>query len=232
MSLSPATVTLGEAAEFFAQIDYQPMLAGIARYVHEGYVLFDVGSNAGFFTERFLAAHAGVHGTALLFEPIPHLSGLAVQLLSTARDVDIWHVNSALGDTDGVLPLFLATNGNIGWNTAVAGMGNHPLMVRVADTARYVRQFRPTVIKIDVEGYESYLLPGILAQITADYRPALLLELGWGVSNPAWERFLAIARRFLAQGYVFRSLAHEPLSMDWLETLTSTTVVLLVPDVP
>ncbi len=231
--LNPLTVTADEAERFWAmpQLDQTRLVESLARYVADDFVFFDVGANTGHFSRKFLTRYSAMRGTAILFEPIRNLSEISQRTLERVRNADILYVNSALGDADGDLTLWPATDGNIGWTTALPewSEGKTPTMVRVADTRRYVARFRPTVIKIDIEGYEVNVLRGILPFARPEYRPAMVVELGLGVHNPLWPQFLELVGQFRAQGYEVRTLEHTPLTDGYLSTLDKTIDALLVP---
>jgi Methyltransferase FkbM domain len=52
-------------------------------------------------------------------------------------------------------------------------------MARVSDTRRFITKYKPDVLKIDVEGYELFVLRPILPYINDFYRPTSMVEVGW-----------------------------------------------------
>lgn len=229
--LDPRSVTDAEAARFFAGRTYDELIDPLRPYLGPTSTVFDVGANAGFFTTALLDAMPSFEGRIVLFEPIANLLEIAMRRLAGELRIDAIFVNAALGTRDGVIDLYLPTDSNIGWITAVAEKAERgiPAQARVRRTEGFVRMFRPDVVKIDVEGFEVHVLSGILAVLEPDYRPAVVVELGWGTTNPNWPAFIELARRFVDAGYLFRALGGRPMPVDELEGLDRTTDVLLVP---
>lgn len=229
--LDPRSVTHAEAARFFAGRSYDELIEPLRPYLTPTSTVFDIGANAGFFTTALLDAVPSFTGRVVLFEPIENLLEIAMRRLAGRLGIDAIFVNAALGTADGIIDLYLPTDSNIGWITAVAEKAERglPTQARVRRTEPFVQTLRPDVVKIDVEGFEVNVLAGVLAAIEPDYRPALVVELGWGVSNPNWPTFLDLARRFETAGYAFRALDGRPMPLDELARLDRTTDVLLVP---
>lgn len=225
-----STVDHATAMAFFERRrpTYQKLAAAVAPYVDKDATLFDVGANIGFFS-LVLAEELGFEGTTHLFEPVPHLAGLCRETLKDARFE--WKLHEfGLSDEDASLDIFIAADGNLGWNTMVAekaskGMTRVPIAVRAFETAGIEDQ--PSFVKIDVEGAEYRVIRGMRRSLeTWTTRPVILCEIGWGQSHPSWDEELEVLRSLEALGYETRDLAGNAID---LAEIKKTTDVLFVP---
>jgi FkbM family methyltransferase len=230
--LDPLSVTPKDAASFFRSQEKAnlKLFKALSPAMQTASTVFDVGANCGFFTKGLLSASPNFRGRVVLFEPIPHLLDLAKLALATCDNLDF--ENTALGEYDGDIEIYLPTDGNIGWITAVRGKANAkvPFTARVSDTKRFISKYKPEVVKIDVEGYELFVLRPFLSFINTQYRPTFLVEVGWGKTNPNWSGFLLIADQLAMHGYVFRSVDGSVLSMTDIQDIDATTDILIQPN--
>jgi FkbM family methyltransferase len=148
----------------------QNFLPKILPHIKEGDTVLDIGAFIGDHTVAYSRA-VGVEGRVIAFEPNP----VAAQcLLHNTNNLDnVYVIEAALTDCDDdeVLPLS-GNNGN--WGGAY--IGTH---MKIADV-RMQRvdwwEWRPNLIKIDVEGYELKVLRGA-EQTIERHRPKLVLEM-------------------------------------------------------
>lgn len=228
---SPVTVDLTTARAWFERRrpTYEALVDAVARYVPRDGLVLDVGANIGFFTV-VLTERAGFRGTVHLFEPVPNLADLCMQTARTLPCTAVVH-RVALGDETGTARIFVAGDGNLGWNTLV-GEKAHPATMAALeiDVVRYCDLGLagvPDLVKIDVEGAEYRVLRGLLPSLrTWPRRPLILCEIGWGVTHPAWSEQLVVFDQLTDLGYETRDLAGAPLEV---RALTRTTDVLFVP---
>ena len=228
--LDPMTVSNFQSKIYFrmAAPGNNLIIENTYKYVIAANTVFDIGSNAGYFAKGL--CERGYTGKLCLFEPVPNLLSISVNTLKDFKVEKIF-INSALGDTDGEMELFLAQNSNIGWNTFVHQKTNSgkSIKITIEDTYKYIKLFSPEFLKIDVEGYEFFILTRIIDLISTSYKPTFVVELGWGISNPHWSDFLILASKFQEIGYHFYSLT-EPdkvLSLFDLKHLDRTMDVIL-----
>mgnify|MGYP003114338810 CR=1 FL=1 len=223
-------ITAEEAASFF-----RPRAKGNAKLIENAMdqilsarCIFDIGANSGFFSKTLL--EAGYRNQIVLFEPVPNLMSIAVRTLARFNNEKIF-VNAALGEASGEIDIFLPENGNIGWITAVAEKANHqkPVKVALAATVPFVKRYEPDFIKIDVEGFESFILRPVQTLIGSGYRPSFLVEIGWGNKNPHWSGFLRIAERFDQLDYDFFAPDGAVLAQSDICGIDSTCDVLIKP---
>ena len=207
---------------------YEELAAAVAPYVARDGVYFDIGANIGFFTS-VLAERTGFRGTVHLFEPVPRLAALCEVTLADAPFTAHVH-NYALGAEDGTTQIYLAGDGNLGWNTLVAEKTHAEMSaidIQIRTLAGTGVADVPSFVKIDVEGAEYLVLAGLLPVLASwPVKPVILCEIGWGAGHPQWDEELAVFDRLAALGYHSRGLDGEPVD---LRTLTRTTDVLFVP---
>jgi FkbM family methyltransferase len=144
--------------------------------IHGGEIVLEVGANIGFFTV-LLARWVGPAGRIYAFEPTPK-----------TRDVLLDHLNLnevngrvvvspvAIGDREG--RAFLSMNGTSGANSLTRFSSDDTVEVAVTtiDTFCTENSIAPSLIKIDIEGFEFHALRGAKKTL-ARHRPAVLLEL-------------------------------------------------------
>ena len=147
--------------------------------IRPGDCVWDVGANIGLYSELFAEA-VGSTGAVVSFEPSPDCVATieARRLASSAKSS--WQVVAgALSDTDGQAWFSVA-----GGSTAP---GNH-LADHPENSTIQVRKFRadsifaagypsPSVIKIDVEGFEGEVLDGLGALLAGQSLKAICAEV-------------------------------------------------------
>lgn len=207
--------------------NYERLAAAVAPHIDRTGVILDVGANIGYFT-KVLGEELDFRGSVHLFEPIPNLAGLCRRTLLEVPYSTTVH-EFGLSDEDGTIDIFVANDGNLGWNTIVAdkattGMKALQIQVRAFDTSGI--DVTPSFIKIDVEGAEYKVLRGMLGAIEQwSPRPVILCEIGWGSAHPEWEQELEVFGELEKLGYRAVDLDQQPIN---LEELTKTTDVIFV----
>ena len=117
--LDPHSVSSKQAASFFhsqAPANVQ-LFNALSPAMKSASTVFDVGANSGFFKKGLLSRFPNFNGRVVLFEPIPHLIEVARTVLADRTNLDF--ENTALGEYDGDIEMYLPSDGNIGWITAV-----------------------------------------------------------------------------------------------------------------
>lgn len=227
---SAATVTHKEAMEWFEfrKDRYDRLISAVYPYVSSNGVIFDVGANIGYFT-FLLAERLNFKGSAYLFEPVPHLAELCK---TTFRDVSfgVTVFDFGLSDRDAEEAIFIAGNGNLGWNTLVSQMATSdmkkvPIRLKSFDTCGI--DVTPSLIKVDVEGAEYKVFRGMVDSLKKwKPLPVVLCEVGWGQSHPAWEEEMSVFTEMKQIGYVICDLDGLPIDEN---NLQATTDVLFIP---
>ena len=141
-----------------------------------GLTVLDVGANIGFFS--FVAACSGC--TVHAFEPSPDTYRALVHNVSLNPKLSIIPVNAALADVSATLPIYGGDAENSGSNSLAASPGASVIAnIRTArlDDLYAAGDFEaPSVIKIDVEGYELAVLRGA-EELLRKLRPLLFIEV-------------------------------------------------------
>ncbi|WP_370616455.1 FkbM family methyltransferase [Mumia sp. Pv 4-285] len=227
---SGATVDATTARAWFERRrpTYERLAESVRPYVPADGVVFDVGGNVGFFTEVLTDA-VGFRGTVHLFEPLKNLADLCTENLSGKDYTAVVHAYG-LGAEDETTEIFVAADGNLGWNTLIADktqpeMTTAPIAIR-AFSGTGISDV-PDFVKIDVEGAEYLVLRGLLPALHSwAALPVILCEIGWGETHPAWDEELAVFDELANLGYEARDLDGGPVD---IAAIRKTTDVLLVP---
>ncbi len=127
--------------------------------------VWDVGANVGYYTERFskLARHV------VAFEPVPE----SCRQIDSKMLTNVECLAVALGDRAGEMPMFIDHQFSSLAQPSFAGARTQS--VRVARGDDFISLPRPTVVKVDVEGYELEVIRGMY-QVLGQVR-ALFLEI-------------------------------------------------------
>jgi FkbM family methyltransferase len=145
-----------------------------------GGFLIDVGAHNGFFTLLFAAAD--VSNRVLAFEPSDQLRSRAEYLAQINQlDSRVEFSPCVISDKPGEVRFFSDAASGFVQTQAFSGndtCGFSPVTLRATtvDEACLTRSLVPTLIKIDVEGFEWEVLQGAL-QTLKKHRPTIFLEL-------------------------------------------------------
>jgi FkbM family methyltransferase len=229
--LDPNRVPYDDALRFFkAQSKiYKKLVSAVEPFVDPEGTFLDVGANIGYFS-LCLMDKVKFRGEALLFEPVPHLATLCRRTFKD-KPYRVQIMEYALSDDNGSREIFIAADGNIGWNTFVAGK----ISKRMKSIQVQERRFddleittAPSFIKVDVEGAEFRVFRGMLGSLGAwDRLPVIVCEIGWGHSHPNWQEELEVFGELQELGYRIYDLNRKQVDITKLEV---TTDVLLLPE--
>jgi FkbM family methyltransferase len=156
--------------------------AFLNHFLRPGDVFVDVGANIGLFT-LIAACSVGPAGRVIAFEPTSVTYARLVDNVRLNGFSNVRCVNSALSDRSGYLDLIQSTDGFDAWNSfAEPTMGTENLRerVEVIEWDHYARSHNLsgliTMMKIDVEGWESRVLAGGKEVIARPDAPVLQIE--------------------------------------------------------
>jgi len=155
----------------------QPVQEAMRRHLGRGDVFYDIGANIGFFA--LLGAHlVGLaDGHVYAFEPTPDNAAEIRSNVELNGLPNVTVIDKAAGAAAGTGQLQVVDDQS--WSKLVE-TGEHPLTERVMDieiVAVDELDLRPpTVVKIDVEGFELPVLEGMRRTI-AEHAPVIICEL-------------------------------------------------------
>ena len=169
-----------------------------------GDTVWDVGANLGLYT-RIFAQAAGPSGIVCAFEPVPSCFEELKRRCGDLTSVRFFGL--ALGDNEATLPMWMATDALGAAHSLVTGTaepGNQKKIdVRVAagDTLIATESLpTPTVLKVDVEGFEEEVLRGLANAIARPQCRAVFVEVHFSLLEGRGERHApARIQRFLTE---------------------------------
>lgn len=145
-------------------------------------IFIDVGSNLGLFT-LIASRKIGPTGRAFAFEPSPLTFARLEENVQLNGLANVHCVNAALSDHSGVDDFTQSEDGFAAWNSfAAPTRGEHlsTVPVKVITWDEFAKQQglvgRVTMMKIDVEGWESRVIQGARLCLSRDDAPLLQVE--------------------------------------------------------
>jgi FkbM family methyltransferase len=163
---------------------YKPMgpeLAWFADHVRSGDIVADVGAHHGYFTTLF-AHWTGPQGKIFAFECLPQNAAIAAQNVSLNGLSNVEIVECAVGAQRGQV-VIADHSGGILFDPTIS---EQRITVGMTALDDFFVDTHPTMLKIDVEGYEGEVLKG--AQACLARRPKIALELHcFKFANPETE---------------------------------------------
>lgn len=168
-------------AHRYAHEAYEPpVYSYIKSAIRPGDVVLDIGAHVGLFT-ILLARWVGVTGRVFAFEPTPLTRAALSDHLALNEVADrVEVVGSAISDRVGEATFHTVSNSPENTlNEIHSRLGtSHELRVPVTTIDAYcdAHELNPTLIKIDIEGYEWHALRGA-KETLARCQPQVLLEV-------------------------------------------------------
>ena len=234
----PVDTTLHAITQKYVHQTHEMFLESLfRRHLRPGMTFLDVGANMGYWS-AFSAALAGTAGAVHAFEPVPQFFASVARLAASNPRYDIRANNAACGAEIGSTTMQVVAptaanydnfNTNIGSSSALAGFLDHardlltPVEVDVITLDAYVAAQkidldRIGLIKIDVEGYESFCLDGMRSILEKPgARVPLLIEI---LTDPERHPLLdgrVIVRRLEGHGYrCLDATTLQPLDLEHL----------------
>jgi len=138
-------------------------------------IILDVGGNIGLFS--LVASRASADARIYSFEPVPENQDYFVKNLHLNKCTNVKLIKEALGAKKGNIAIHLSPD-DIGTHTIGTHIKNskQKIIVPINTLDNFTSKLKNVdVIKIDVEGYDGYVLNG--ARITIEkFRPTIFLE--------------------------------------------------------
>jgi len=164
-------------SQAFLHGTYEPeMRQAFAEFIRPGFVVYDVGSHAGYFAvTNALLVRPG--GSVVAFEPRQSNVASIERQLRLNPDLSIRLLQIAVSDRDGFAMFDESPGSSEG---ALSTKGGTRVAIRSIDSLVGSGEIPPpSLIKIDVEGHEQKVLEGAVATIAA-HQPIILLDYNEG----------------------------------------------------
>lgn len=143
-----------------------------------------------------------------MFEPNPLYLNYSKKILEKYNN--LFFNNLGVGNTNEELILYSSKDNNIGWNTFLK---KDPIqnenfinnmdkqLCKIIKLDDYYKEINNIdFIKIDVEGFEAYVIDGAL-ELIKKFKPYILVEVGWGINHPEWGYNISIYNKLFDIGY-------------------------------
>jgi len=159
--------------------EHEPLTTRIMKeIISPGDTIIDIGANIGYFA-LFESQLVGLQGKIIAIEPSPENVKLLKLNIKENKNENVHVIEAAIGDYDGVGTLYLSEACN--WNSLVvqSELGQTGIVeveVRTIDSLIKSMGVRPSLIRMDIEGYEPKAIKGMLNTIN-NYAPRLVIEL-------------------------------------------------------
>jgi FkbM family methyltransferase len=155
----------------------EPVLAALRAELKPGSTFLDVGANIGYFSLR-ASRWVGAEGRVVSVEPChPNLARLAAHAWEN-RAGNLLIASVAAGESAGVAAINFPTYNNAGAASlrAIPTLQGQAALQAPLDPLLAAHGIEPSVIKLDVEGFELEALKG-LRQTLSRHRPVVLCEV-------------------------------------------------------
>ena len=168
--------------------------------------ILDIGSNVGLISLTICEniKYKSLH----LFEPHPDYYNYSKNIL---KDYDnIFFNNVGVSNIQGDEILYANRGENLGWNTFlkkdplqndnfINNMDTYTCkIIKLDDYYSNIKNI--DFIKIDVEGYEAYVIEGAF-ELIKKFKPYIYVEVGWGTNHPNWDYNNNIYNKLFDIGY-------------------------------
>jgi FkbM family methyltransferase len=178
--------------------EYEPQVLDLLKQtITPGAVVLDVGANVGV-SAMMMARWCGPEGHIHAFEPSPSPKQLLTEHLRMNGLSDrVTVCPSALSDAEGTTTFYASgISGKSALSDVNIGQSSEQVQVPVTTIDAYCRakNIKPSLIKIDVEGFEFNVLngarntlkevrPSILVELHPMNWPALGIDVGWAAEQ-------------------------------------------------
>ena len=174
---------ISDAVEHFTYYSFdEPALQALYKFVTPGMTIIDIGANIGATTLN-MAKRVGVSGKVFSFEPSPYNYQKALENIRLNNFLNIKLINQGLGNKKATACLYNVNLNNRGMQRLLDNDSDinayDKTEVTIDTLDRSMQLFEipsPSLIKIDVEGYELKVLQGGLETLKKN-KPALFIEL-------------------------------------------------------
>jgi len=182
---------------------YEPEIAQIIqRLLKPGDVFIDVGANIGNHTLVAASCGAKVHA----FEPVPRIaSALRANIKLNHLSEEIIVREEAVGDAPGFAMINIADRNDNGSHSLIEGIEARSVEQQRVSITRlddYIESLKavPTLVKIDVEGYEARVLDGA-SQLLQNSTVSFIIETADRIADRIGESARSVIERMFKFGY-------------------------------
>lgn len=192
----------GATGNIYAGLHEFEDMAFALHFLREGDVFADVGANIGSYTV-LASAVAGAHATAI--EPVPSTFVRLKNNISINNiEERVQLVNAGVGSSDGLLH-FTSDRDTVNHVLPDGESNEHSIEVKIRTLDEICRNRIPTLIKMDVEGFELHALKGATNILSNNTLQAMIIELNgssqrYGISDAEIHQFIL---SFGFQPYVY-----------------------------
>lgn len=154
----------------------------LTQNLKNGDIFIDIGANVGLFS-LLASPLVGNSGKVIAFEPSPVTFERLKENIEYNKFENVEIVNKGISDKEGVLSINLYEEGYDAWNSFAPSPENfnkalkkHDVVVTTLDNElRNIDKSKIKLIKIDVEGWEKFVLNGA-KDILENYAPIIMME--------------------------------------------------------
>jgi FkbM family methyltransferase len=185
-------------------------MAFVLHVLRTSDLFVDVGANVGSYT---ILASAALGAKTIAFEPIPTTYGHLVDNidLNGVHDLVTAH-NIGVGAERGEL-IFTSSLDTVNHVLGAAESDIASTKIAVNTLDEMLGESRPTVIKIDVEGFETRVIDGAAKALSRDTLLAVVMELNGSGERYGFDESTLHARML---GYAFRPFTYSPFTRQLL----------------
>jgi len=196
-----------------------PVQEALAGCLKAGGVLYDIGSNVGFFTV-IGAKLVGPSGIVYAFEPVPDNVACIRRNVGMNRFANVELIEKAVSSESGRGELALAAYAGGAALTSVSAPPDATTvisvdLVSVDDFAFGPGSRPPSVVKIDVEGAEIDVLKGMDRTLN-QFRPIIIFEIDDGIAEKFDEKWRLCETFLTGRSYRVNRLSDSYPNTNWI----------------
>jgi FkbM family methyltransferase len=155
----------------------EPEYKILSNFINYGDWVIDIGANIGRYTKGF-SELVGAHGRVIAFEPVPTTFSLLSANVQLFANQNVSLINAAVSDKLGVvsmsMPKFSTGLANY-YEAHISTSADCTISVLTMSLDSLCISQHVALVKIDVEGHESFVLAGMQRLIQASH-PVLIIE--------------------------------------------------------
>lgn len=187
--------------------DYEERFGqALLKSVSANDTVWDIGANRGFYTQQF--AKLAASGTVVAFEPSPATFRNLEETVGSTPNVHLENV--ALSEEDGESSFFVSDSSSFEDSLFSGNDGSRKCVsVRTARADSFLAQFPPSVIKIDVEGFELEVIRGMAEVLQQPKLKNVFVEVHFSILS---DRGLQNAPKQIVD-----LLKHAGMRVAWLD---------------